>query len=142
MTLKITNRIKEIEQVHFQLNDYVKALPLSDNDRKKIYITVDEILSNIISYGYEDNQPHTIEVRFETSERDLIMEFIDDGKYFDPVYFIHHNVPKIHPDGDQNGGLGLHLVYRLMHQMHYDRQDNLNKLRISLKLADNVLEKK
>jgi anti-sigma regulatory factor (Ser/Thr protein kinase) len=68
MTLEIANQLKEIENVQARLSDYLKELPLDDYDRKKVFIAVDEILSNIINYGYIDNKPHTIHIRFENTE--------------------------------------------------------------------------
>lgn len=140
MTLEITNRIKEIERVHFQLREYCRNLPLTDYELKKINIAVDEILSNIISYGYDDHDGHTIFLKFESSEDELVMEFVDDGKFFDPTNFVQHHLPRTRPDDDQNGGLGLHLVHRLMNRMHYERMGNQNKLILNLKFANKALD--
>ena len=94
MTLEIPNQLKEIENVQARLRDFLKDLPLDDYDRKKIFIAVDEILSNIISYGYEDNARHTIHIRFDATKTGMNMEFIDDGIYFDPIHFVHHHQPQ------------------------------------------------
>jgi anti-sigma regulatory factor (Ser/Thr protein kinase) len=67
---------------------------------------------------------------------------MDDGIYFDPIHFVHHQLPKVRLDDEKNGGLGLHLVYRLMNHMQYDRIDNTNKLIVGLKYSNNKFDKK
>jgi anti-sigma regulatory factor (Ser/Thr protein kinase) len=142
MTLEIANQLQEIENVQARLSDYLKDLPLDDYDRKKIFIAVDEILSNIINYGFIDNKYHSIHIRFDNTETGINIEFIDDGIYFDPIHFVHHQLPKIQLDDEKSGGLGLHLVYRLMNHMQYDRIENRNKLIVGLKYSDNKIDKK
>ncbi|MDZ4709105.1 MAG: ATP-binding protein [Saprospiraceae bacterium] len=137
MTLEIANQLREIEKVQIQLVDYLKELPLDDYDRKKIFIAVDEILSNIINYGYDDNERHTIQIRFDATETGMNMEFIDDGKYFDPIHFVRHHLPKVQLDDEKSGGLGLHLVHRLMNQMQYNRVDDKNRLILGLNYTNN-----
>ena len=141
MTLEIPNQLKEIENVQARLRDFLKDLPLDDYDRKKIFIAVDEILSNIISYGYEDNARHTIHIRFDATKTGMNMEFIDDGIYFDPIHFVHHHLPKVQLDDEKNGGLGLHLVHRLMNQMQYSRLEDKNRLILGLNYTDKTIIK-
>ena len=89
MHIMLTNQIKEIEKVHSTLNEYFWKMSIGDYDRKKLFIVVDEILSNIIYYGFEDEQEHIISLHVAPTAEGIELEFTDDGKYFDPLDFIH-----------------------------------------------------
>ncbi|MBK7373346.1 MAG: ATP-binding protein [Saprospiraceae bacterium] len=131
MLITIINNIQEISLVHETLLTYMAKLPLDSEDQKKISIAVDEILSNIIFYGFEDHLEHHITLQLKHSEGNIDLEFVDDGIHFDPLEFIHmrQSLPKT----DKAGGLGLDIVAKLMHQLHYRRIENKNILTLNMK---------
>ena len=122
MLITIINNIQEISLVHETLLTYMAKLPLDSEDQKKISIAVDEILSNIIFYGFEDHLEHHITLQLKHSEGNIDLEFVDDGIHFDPLEFIHmrQSLPKT----DKAGGLGLDIVSKITHQLHYSRIEN------------------
>ena len=92
---------------------------------QKINIAFDELLNNIISYGYEDKDVHEIDVEVELRGERLIIIIRDDGIPFNPF-------KKDPPDTMLSveermiGGLGIHLVKKLMDEYEYKRQTNRN----------------
>lgn len=140
MTIEITNQIKEINRVHRSLDRYLREKSLGEYDRKKVSIAVDEILSNIISYAYQDRGRHLIRINLECTEDKLILEFLDDGKPFDPIEFIRNTEGRSAEDLDRIGGLGLKLVGRLMDRLDYLRQGNQNKLTLELNYSKNYID--
>ena len=127
----LTNQIKEIEKVQSTLNEYFWELSIGEYDRKKLFIAVDEILSNIIYYGFDDVQEHFITLQVMSGQDSIELIFTDDGKYFDPLDYLAHGKP-LTPD-EKTGGLGLNLISKLMNQLQYHRLDNKNIFRINLK---------
>jgi len=140
MTIEISNHIKEIERVLGILNEYCNQYPMNVYDRKKVSIVVDEILSNIITYGYDDSLQHSIIIEFESYPDAFRMEFTDDGRFFDPIHFIDQQQESFRIDENKIGGLGLRLVHRLMNQMSYTRSEDKNKLKLSLYYAKIILD--
>lgn len=140
MTIEIINHIKEIKRVHQALDRYLLEQSLGEYDRKKVSIAVDEILSNIISYAYEDKGRHTIRVNLDCTEDRLTLEFLDDGKQFDPIEFIRNQGERSAEDMDRVGGLGLKLVGRLMNRLAYLREGNQNKLTLVLNYSKNYID--
>lgn len=136
MHIMLTNQIKEIEKVNSTLNEYFLKLSIGDYDRKKLLIVVDEILSNVIYYGYEDEEEHIISLQLVPSEKGIALEFTDDGKYFDPLDFLQHH-PIVTQD-EKAGGLGLNLISKLMNHMDYQRKDNKNVFMIQLNYNSNL----
>ena len=140
MTIEIANHIKEIRKVHQTMARYLREQSLGEYDRKKVSIAVDEILSNIISYAYDDKGRHIIRVNLDCAEDQLTLEFMDDGKQFDPTEFIRTQGERSAEDMDRVGGLGLKLVGRLMNRLAYQREGDLNKLTLVLNYSKNYID--
>lgn len=90
-----------------------------------VNVSVDELLTNTISYGYKDSDPHRIEMTVRMEGTVLVVELSDDAKPHDPTA-----APD--PDIDASieerpiGGLGVHFVRALMDGFVYRRSDGRN----------------
>jgi anti-sigma regulatory factor (Ser/Thr protein kinase) len=93
-------------------------------------IAFDEILSNIVKYGYKDQARHEISVRLELSGDHLVAEIVDDGEPFDPLSA---PAPRLHGGVDERpvGGLGIYFVRTLMDDVEYERRNDRNVLVLS-----------
>ena len=85
------------------------------------------MLTNAISYAFADGRRHEIEVRIEIRGGRLTATVSDDGVPFDPLS---QPPPDIHaPVEDRKvGGLGIHLLRSLVHDVQYRRADGRNHL--------------
>ena len=133
MQIEISNQINEIEKAHQVLKEQSLNRFIGENDFKRICIVSDEILTNIITLGYEDNDHHRIHFRFEYFDDGCILEFTDDGIHFNPFDFIQNQPIDNSVDVNKEGGIGLRLVHHLTDQIHYARIENKNNLRLNLK---------
>lgn len=90
-----------------------------------VNVSVDELLTNTISYGYDDSDGHRIEMTVWMEGSVLVIEISDDAKPYDPT-------AAPHPDIDAPiekrpiGGLGVHFVRALMDSFRYRRTDGRN----------------
>ena len=92
---------------------------------QKINIVLDELLNNVISYGYNDEEDHEIEIEAELRNERLILIISDDGIPFNPF----KNKPAdvmLSIEEREIGGLGIHLVKSLMDEYDYSRQIDKN----------------
>jgi len=96
----------------------------------QINLVLDELLTNIISYAYQDidTGSHTIKVRLARRDDQLTAELIDDGKAFDPLREAPEAIINGAVDARPIGGLGLHFMRTLMDEVRYQRLDNCNQL--------------
>jgi anti-sigma regulatory factor (Ser/Thr protein kinase) len=94
-------------------------------------LAIEEIVSNIIKYGYHDALKHEITVRLALLERTLEIEICDDGGEFNPF-----NQPESDASSEarQIGGLGIHLVRNMLDTCSYERRDGQNIVKLSKKL--------
>jgi sigma-B regulation protein RsbU (phosphoserine phosphatase) len=124
-SIKIINDLKQITTAIEWFEAFALENEMSFAIIQKINIALDEILNNIISYGYNDNDEHGIEIEIEIRSERLIIIISDDGIPFNPF-------KKDPPDTMLTveermiGGLGIHLVKKLMDEYEYKRQTNKN----------------
>ena len=98
-----------------------------------VNLCLDEILNNTISYGYDDQDEHSILVTLLVTGNWMIAEIKDDGKPFDP----RQSAPPNPLDGLQArrvGGVGLHFVNALMDEVDYVRKQGYNHVQLKKKL--------
>lgn len=83
----------------------------------KLVLAVDELMTNIIMYGYR-GQPGTIELELRPIGSDLEIRLRDQSPPFDPTTVPD---PDIHLPLDERpiGGMGIFLARKIMDQMTY-----------------------
>lgn len=125
MHCKISNKLSEMPKVLEQFEEFAEKNNLPFALTQKMNIVMDELLNNIISYGFEDEKEHFLEVDVEILGQQLIVSFTDDGTPFNPF----SNAPpdtRLSIDERNIGGLGIHLVKNLMDECNYKRETNKN----------------
>jgi serine phosphatase RsbU (regulator of sigma subunit)/anti-sigma regulatory factor (Ser/Thr protein kinase) len=127
MILKMTikNHLSEIGQVKKRFNTFSEQYGISTPIRRKMNIVFDEMLNNIISYAYHDEDEHEIEIRVELSENRLTVSIVDDGIPFNPIG-VETPDTELSLEERKIGGLGIHLVRRVMDKVSYQRRIDKN----------------
>ena len=97
----------------------------------RVNLAIEEIVTNIIKYGYDDTNPHTITVNLALFPDTIRLQLKDDGHPFDPLQTPE---PDIHVPLDQRkiGGLGLHLVRETVSRITYRRENGANLLEMNI----------
>lgn len=123
----IANTQRDIARIPQLVAGLAVTHRLSSNVVSDLNVALDEVLSNIIKYGYTDDRVHTIRVRLTVS-RDLIeAEIEDDGVPFNPLT---SPEPDVRAPLNQRriGGLGIHFAKNLMTEISYNRVGDRNRL--------------
>ena len=82
-------------------------------------MALDEIVSNVIKYSWADGGKHEFLVRITVNDGGVALDVFDDGKPFDP-----RGAPDPLPSGmRQPGGVGIHMVKKLVDDFSYERVD-------------------
>lgn len=130
--IRIKNQIPEIEKVC----DYVSSFGRENNLPPKIifafHLTLDEILTNIISYGYRDKAKHKIDIHLSLEEGELTLEIVDDGV---PSNLSGVSVPDVNKPLENRiiCGLGIYLVKGLMDDVGYKSNMGINTFTLKKK---------
>src|SRR6266498_2829023 len=97
-------------------------------------LAAEEIGTNIIKYGYDDQLKHRITLRVECLADAFRLQMLDDGHPYDASQAPEPDLEQSLEDR-QPGGLGIGLVRRLARRMHYERRDGLNALTVEVSRA-------
>lgn len=126
---QLRNTQADAVQLEPWIRSFAEAANLSANARQAFDLALVEWVTNIISYGFPDGREHLIRLRFLADRSFALVEVTDDGVAFDPLA-----VPPVDTQAPLEdrpiGGLGIHLIRRLMDQVEYSRTDGRNVLKL------------
>lgn len=126
-SISITNQLTEISKVKAMFNNFIEKHDISTGVRRPFNLVIDDLLNNIISYAYEDNDEHHIDITCRRSLNRLALIIVDDGMPFNP--FVGESPDLSGSLGHRPiGGLGIHLVKNLMDRASYQRRVNRNEV--------------
>jgi anti-sigma regulatory factor (Ser/Thr protein kinase) len=126
------NDPKELSQLMGQVEALLISNSVGDSVIYQVNLILEEILTNIIKYAYQDENAHEILVHLHLEDDLIRIHFEDDGVAFDPRQ-------AAEPDLDRPleeiriGGLGLHLVRANAERIEYKREGTKNRLTIRLR---------
>jgi serine/threonine-protein kinase RsbW len=129
-TLRLANRLDELPRVREWLIQLPVLQACAPGVVEECWLILEEVLTNIISYGYEDQRASAIDVTATRSGEQVVFEFRDDARAFDPLA-----APARSDDHPHHGGWGLQLVRSFADAVHYERQTRYNVLTIRKAIA-------
>lgn len=107
----------------YKLNEFISDKLGREN--LQVNLVVEEIFVNIVNYSKTD----FINVDVNFDDPTLIITFIDNGMEFNPLLEKDHEPPDTVEDA-KIGGLGIFLTKKLADELHYQRINNENHLKI------------
>ena len=134
----INNNLSEIEKLSKAVAEFGKINNLSSEVIYDVRLALEEVVSNIINYGFEDNYEHQISIEMNLQGETLTMKIKDDGKPFNPLEVKSTNLEKPF-DEREIGGMGIHIVRKLMDKILYKREEGNNVLQLTKYLADHPI---
>lgn len=122
-SVKIKNNIEEMDKVVDFVNSTLKEYP--EDFVSEIQIILDELISNVIYYGYKDKD-EDIFIQIAKKEKEVTISIFDQGVEFNPF-----GKEVKESDGSKVGGLGIHIVNNLSSSRSYKRVKDTNIIVIS-----------
>ena len=135
LLLQLSNNRPEIRNLSNRFDIFAKDNKLSDKVIQDVQLALDEVVTNIVEYGYDDDDEHLIDIKFILNEQSLKIFIIDDAKPYNIL-------DKKKPDTSLSlvekpiGGLGIYLVKRLMTNIDYNYRDGKNHLLLTKSFAE------
>lgn len=126
-TITLKNRIEELQQLEGFLREFFDQNRIPDQELNSVHLILEELVTNSVFHGYDDDREHEILIKLSLEGDDLIIEVEDDGHAFDPLKA---PAAKIAPtlEEQQIGGMGILLVKSLTSEIRYQRTEGKNHL--------------
>ena len=105
-----------------------------DQPRSCVSIEIENMLNNIITYAYSDEDEHNIEIKVELSGDRLTVSITDDGIPFNP-FGVETPDTGLSLEERKIGGLGVHLVRKVMDKVSYQRRIDKNVITLVKDMA-------
>jgi anti-sigma regulatory factor (Ser/Thr protein kinase) len=133
--LKVETRHEELQRIFETVEklaeeeDWPPALTFKTN------LVLEELGLNIMNYGFDEGI-HTFDVNLTSSTETITIEFVDDGRPFNPLEDA--KAPELDsPIQDRAiGGLGIHFVMEMTENFQYKRENSRNHSTMVLRKSD------
>ena len=129
----LKNDFAEIKILTDGINYFAEKNHLDNETTLDLCLVLDEIITNIISYGFDDESEHKIIVNLNVNNKVLSVKIEDDGISFNPLEYPTPDTTKPLEEREV-GGLGVFFVKKLMDKIEYERKENKNILTVSKSL--------
>jgi anti-sigma regulatory factor (Ser/Thr protein kinase) len=117
--------LAEIERINTEFTQFAEQRGLAAGVAQKVCIVFDDLLNNIISYGFNDDEEHQIDIDVSVTSEQLVITVADDGVPFNPFDRVGPDISLSLEERDI-GGLGVLLVTQLMDHCSYQRRRDRN----------------
>jgi anti-sigma regulatory factor (Ser/Thr protein kinase) len=127
-SIKLPAMIEHLEKLLGFVSEHVKEQGFTSDMLKKIELASEEALVNVFNYAYPDKHDGEVEVSCGLDDNNrFVIEIMDSGTPFNPLSL---SEPKLTEDVSERpiGGLGIHLIKKMMDEIEYRREGNNNIL--------------
>ena len=134
LELSLVNDLRDIAIAADNIDAFCARHGLVAEIAFEVNLAVDELVTNTISYGYDDYGENRIELVLRLEGGALVIEIADDGRAFDPLQAPE---PDLGAPVEERavGGLGIYLVRKTMDTVAYRRQDGRNVVTLTKHVA-------
>ena len=120
-------RLSRVREFAEEVEAFGEAAGLPETKIYIVNLTLDELIANVVMYGFEGVADPKIEVDLRFAGNKLVLVLEDNGRPFDPTR-------DVDPDIDSPlmerpvGGLGRYFVRRLADRISYEHVDGRNRV--------------
>jgi anti-sigma regulatory factor (Ser/Thr protein kinase) len=127
VAIQVRNHVTELARLHAFLAAFWASNQLPKDALFGLDLALEEIFANVIFHGYRDGGEHAIHVGLALRGRVVSLTVEDEGVPFNPL-----DAPAADDtspiEARPIGGLGIHLLRKLMDEIEYAREGNRNRL--------------
>ena len=133
-SFELKSDLSELDSLCENLETFGEKFGFSKKLIFEINLALDELFTNIISYGFNDGKEHIVKVTLIPQIDELCLCIEDDGKPFNPIEF---DTPDVSCSVEECkiGGLGIHIMKKLMDEVCYERCGDKNVLNLKKKVG-------
>ena len=127
--ISVENKIESAATASKEVADFALEHGVDNRNAQILALATEEMIDNIVYYGYKRQTANYIDVNVKVSEDELLLRIRDDGMPFDPTKY------EFEKDDQYLTG-GIAIITALADELNYMRVLNLNNTVIKLKLGE------
>lgn len=131
--LTLPNEIEAIHQLSEFIDGFCEEIGIGMDVCSRLNLAVEEAVVNVISYAYPKGTTGYVDIEMEVDHDILTVVISDTGVPFDPTKKADADIT-LSVEERPIGGLGIHLVRKIMDEVTYDYADHKNILTLRMKL--------
>ncbi len=133
--LKVETRHEELQRIFALVEELAEEEDWPPALTFKTNLVLEEFGLNIMNYGYDEGI-HTFDVSLTSSADTITIEFVDDGRPFNPLEDA--KAPELDSEIQDRpvGGLGIHFVMELTDDFQYRRENSRNHSTMTIRKSD------
>ena len=125
--IRLRNDFSELAGLREKLREFCESWKLPQSSVFAVMLSLEELVTNIISYAWEDSLEHSISISAKCDGGVMEIEVEDDGRPFNPLDYAPPDLSS--PIEERHiGGLGIHLIQTYMDEIAYKREGERNRL--------------
>ena len=128
----LRNDRRELARMGEGVERFASECHLPPDDAAQINLVLDELVSNVIKYGYDDAREHQIDVTVTVDADVITIAIEDDGKPFNPLQAPAPNLD-LSVEERPIGGLGVFLVRSIADAIDHRRDRDRNIVTVTKK---------
>jgi len=115
---KFKSTTNNLGKIRSFITNILLQCEISEEERDKIILAVDEACTNIIKHAYKLSPDNDIKIQVNFYDSELNIKIIDYGQSFDPSKVPIPDIKEFYKK-HKVGGLGLHLIRSLMDEVDF-----------------------
>lgn len=128
-------KLENLDAIYADTESFCEQNGVDSASLFALNLCLDEIFTNIVSYGYKNDDTKKVEIELEINGNVLSAKITDSAPPFDPI--TQATPPDITADAQERdvGGLGIYFIKKNMDGVSYRYVDGKNELTISKKIS-------
>ena len=134
---ELDNDLSELKTLNKHLSAFGRNIGVQELCISEINICLDELFTNIVLYGFNDDLKHKIKFIMTVDDNILTATIEDDGVPFNPLKKEAVDLPT-NVDDAEIGGLGIHITKKLVDTISYKRKRGINRVTVRKNIGTNA----
>ena len=128
--LRVEPQVGEVTRLNEWVGERCAADGVAEEATFQMTLAIEEAVVNVISHAFDGlPPPHSITVRLDIDARSIAAEITDNGRPFDPTAASDPDLT-LPIEARHPGGLGIHLIRRMVDRLRYRRDAGNNILQL------------
>ena len=135
-SIVLPNDVEEVSKLTAFVEEVCETMGFDGALTAQLTLAIEEAVVNVMKYAYPPQKRGDVTIEAQSNDLRLKFTIIDSGMPFDPTVRAEVDTT-LSAEDRPIGGLGIHLVRKIMDSINYERVDSLNVLTLRKKLNNN-----